>query len=191
MALGQMIVGDGDDRGRRLDRRRARAGGRSCRRSRPAPPQSTRRPRRRQCGGIELAQHEVGVGDGRLGAAAAVADRARIGAGAVGADLQDAGLGDARDRAAAGADRVDVDHRHADRHAVGDVLFSRQSGLAGADQRHIEAGAAHVAGDQVGMPRLLADAGGGHRARRRPRHHGLHGVVARRPCRSSCRRCPA
>ena len=37
--------------------------------------------------GIEPAQHDVGVGHGRLGAAAAVARRAGLGAGALGADI--------------------------------------------------------------------------------------------------------
>ena len=37
---------------------------------------------------IEPAEHHVGVGDGRLGAAAAVADRAGIGARALRADLE-------------------------------------------------------------------------------------------------------
>ena len=174
---GQMIAGDGDDRRRRLDgvepERRADLLD-ECRLDgfdRHAAGDA------RQGGRVELAQHQVGIGHGRFGAAAAVADRAGIGAGTVGSDLQDAGLGDARDRAAAGADRVDVDHRHANRHAVGDVLLRRQRGLAAADQGHVEAGAAHVAADQVGMARLLADAGGGERAGRRSRHHGLHGIV--------------
>ncbi len=37
---------------------------------------------------VEVAEHDVGVGDGRLLAAAAVAGGARIGAGALGADLE-------------------------------------------------------------------------------------------------------
>ena len=48
--------------------------------------------------GIEPAEHDVGVGDGRLGAAAAIADRAGIGARAVRADLERADVVDPGDR---------------------------------------------------------------------------------------------
>ena len=53
---------------------------------------------------------QIGVGDGRLLAAAAVAGRARHGAGALRADAQRAVL-DPRDRAAAGADLENIHHR--------------------------------------------------------------------------------
>ena len=46
--------------------------------------------------GIEPAEHQVGVGDGRPLAAAAVADRPGRGAGALRPDLQHAGVVDAR-----------------------------------------------------------------------------------------------
>src|SRR5581483_3159464 len=65
--------------------------------------------------GIEHAGDDVGVGDGDIFAAAVVADRAGVGAGAIGADLQAADRVDARDGAAAGADRVDIEHRQRDR----------------------------------------------------------------------------
>ena len=54
--------------------------------------------------------------------AAVVADRARIGAGAARPDLQQAAAVDMGDRAAAGADGVDVEHRRLDRIAVHDRL---------------------------------------------------------------------
>src|SRR5690606_17366771 len=61
---------------------------------------------------IEAAEHQVGVGDGRLAAAAPVADWTRVRAGALGSD-RDALRGvDPRDGAAAGADRANLDHRH-------------------------------------------------------------------------------
>src|SRR5207245_670828 len=59
--------------------------------------------------GIEIAEHEVRVGDGRRGAATAVADRSGVGARALGSDLERPRF-DRRDRSAAGADRFDVDH---------------------------------------------------------------------------------
>ena len=61
------------------------------------------------------AEHQIGVGDGRLVAAVRVAHRAGLGAGALRADLEMAFAGDPGDRAAAGADGLDVDHRDAHR----------------------------------------------------------------------------
>ena len=57
----------------------------------------------------EPAEHEVGVGDGGLCAAAAVAGRARLRARALRADLHQPVAVEPGDRAAAGADRVDVE----------------------------------------------------------------------------------
>src|SRR2546428_7025866 len=74
--------------------------------------------------GADPAEHQIGVGDGRLVAAAAVAGRARHRLGAVRPDAQGAAVVDPGDRAAAGADRVDVDDRDADRGAG-------EAGLAG------------------------------------------------------------
>ena len=64
--------------------------------------------------GIEYAERHIGVGDGGLCAATAVAGRPGLGAGALRPDLQHAGGVDPGDRAAARADRRDVDRRHAD-----------------------------------------------------------------------------
>ena len=97
-----------------------------------------RRPSRR------LASEMVG-----RGAAAAVGDRAGLGAGALGADLEQAGGVDAGDRAAAGADGADVDHRHVDRHGVFELDLVGDRGRAVADQRDVGRGAAHVVGDEV------------------------------------------
>src|SRR5205085_6337384 len=58
---------------------------------------------------VEIAEHKVGVGDGWLGAALAVAGRPRRGAGAFRPDMQDAAGINPSDRAAAGADRGDVE----------------------------------------------------------------------------------
>ena len=72
----------------------------------------------------EPAEHDIGVGDGRPRAAAAVARRARHGLGAHRADAQRAALVDPGDRAAAGADGVDVDDRQAHRD-VSELGFAR------------------------------------------------------------------
>jgi hypothetical protein len=71
--------------------------------------------------GVDAAEHDVGVGGGGLAAAAAVAGRAGHGAGALRPDAQQPALVDPGDRAAAGADGADVDHRHLDRQAPLDL----------------------------------------------------------------------
>ena len=60
---------------------------------------------------VEAAEHEIGVGHRRRLAAAAVAGRARIGARAHRPDMQAAAVVAPGERAAAGADLDDVDHR--------------------------------------------------------------------------------
>ena len=65
--------------------------------------------------GGEVAEQQVGVGHRRLGAAAAVTGGPGLGAGRARADPQRAAGVAPADRAAAGADRVDVDHRQLDR----------------------------------------------------------------------------
>jgi hypothetical protein len=67
---------------------------------------------------VEAAQHDVGVGHRGAVAAAAVGRRSRHRAGRARPDLEGAGLVDEGDRAAAGADRVHVDHRHQHREAA-------------------------------------------------------------------------
>ncbi len=94
----------------------------------------------------------MGVGDGGLQAAAARGGGAGVRAGAGRADFQQAGGVDAGDRAAAGADGADVDHRHVDWHGVFDLDLGGDRGLAAADQRDVGGGAAHVVGDEVGYP---------------------------------------
>ena len=105
---------------------------------------------RRKLVGLDLAQHHVAVGH-RQRAAAAIAGRAGVGAGAFGADLHPA-LRVGQDRAAACRDGMDAHHRRAHPHA-------RDLGLEGpligacvvAD---IGRGPAHVEADQ------LVEAGG-------------------------------
>jgi hypothetical protein len=127
--------------------------------------------------GVEPAQHEVRVGDRRLLATAAVGDRSRLGAGALRAYLQDARARHARDGAAAGADRVDVDHRHAHRQTVAHLLVGAHRRRAADDHADVEAGAAHVARDHVGVAGRQRGEGRGLDARRRPRHERVDGVA--------------
>ena len=128
-----------------------------------------------QAVGIEPAQHQVGVGDGGFAAAAAVADRPGPRAGALRADAQHARGIDRGDRAAAGADRVHVDHRHVDGHGVFQLELARHGRHGVLDQADVGRGAAHVVGDEVGMARGAAGIGRRHHARGRARHHGVHG----------------
>ena len=118
---------------------------------------------------IEPAEQQIGVGDGRLGAAAAVADRAGIGAGAFRADLDQARGIDARDRAAAGADRMHRHHRHVDRHRIFDLDLVGDGGLGVEDQRDVGRGAAHVVGDERREAGAPAGIGGGDHAGGRAR----------------------
>ena len=115
---------------------------------------------------IEKAADQVGVGDGRPRAAAPVADRARIGAGALRADIEKAAAVDPGDRAAAGRDRGHVERRHVDLPARDGALghLERHAAL---DEGDVGAGAAHVERDEAGSaPRPPPD--GRWPARRRP-----------------------
>jgi hypothetical protein len=98
---------------------------------------------------IESSEVEVGVGDRRLVATAAIADRAGHGPGAGWADAQQAGGVHGGDAAAASANRHDVDHRDAHRHRVLDLLLSRDRRLPADDDADVVARAAHIAGDDV------------------------------------------
>ena len=129
--------------------------------------------------GVDAAEQQVGVGHRGLAPAPAVADRPRRRAGTLRPDAQDAALVHPRDAAAARADGLDVHHGHAERHAVGDVLLRRRGRHAAAHDGDVEAGAAHVAADEVG------EAGGGAQTRGRddaggrPGHDRLHRLLAR------------
>ena len=94
--------------------------------------------------GVDAAEHDIGVGRSRRGAAAAVAGRARHRAGALRADAQQSALVDPGDRAAAGADGADVDHRHLDRQAPLDLEVGGERDLTVDHRRAVGRGAAHV-----------------------------------------------
>ena len=115
--------------------------------------------------GIEIAEHEIGIGDGGLAAAAAVARRPRVGACRARPDPQRPGAVDPGDASAAGADLGEVDH-------------GRLHRQAGSGAHHAEAAlAAHleVMGDRG---RAVADqAGLGGRPAHVERQHALE-VVA-------------
>ncbi len=98
---------------------------------------------------VEAPQHDVGVGEGRPGAAAPVAGRTRLGAGALRPHFRQPAGVDPSQAAAAGADRVEVEAGRADRQAAHVAL--RGAGRAeAAHEAHIRAGAADVDGDEIG-----------------------------------------
>ena len=106
---------------------------------------------RRKVRRVELAQHDVGIGHGER-AAAAVAPRPRIGAGALRTDAEArAVVGD--DRAATGRDRMHAQHRHREAHAR-DLRLERTLVGAG-EMRDVGRRTAHVEADDAGKARAL------------------------------------
>ena len=80
--------------------------------------------------GIETPQNQVCVGHGRVGTAGVVARRARIGAGALWADLEKAALVHPGERAATGANGSDVNEGRRDRNAPFDLILRGVAVLA-------------------------------------------------------------
>ncbi len=125
----------------------------------------------------QVAEDDVGVGHRRLCAAAAVGDRPGHRAGRLRPDAQRLGQRrDLRDRAAAGADRLHVERRDADRQ-VADVGRAHQARLAVLDQRDVGRGAADVEGQDVLQPRRLRDPERPGDAAGRPRHQQRHRLL--------------
>ena len=126
---------------------------------------------------VDAAEHEVGVGHRRQRAAAAVAGRAGLGAAGIGADGDAAHRVHAPDRAAAGADLDELDHRHAHRQAAAlevapgarHLEAARALGLAVLDEADLGRGAAHVEGEHVAQPALARQVRGQDGAARGPR----------------------
>ena len=129
---------------------------------------------------VEKAADEVGVGDGRPRAAAPVAGRAGIGAGALRPDIEEAAAVDPGDRAAAGRDRGHVERRHVDLPARDHALGHLQRHAA-LDEGDVGAGAAHVEGDEAALrPGVaLGEIGAGLRARGGAGEQRVHGAPAR------------
>ena len=122
--------------------------------------------------GAEPAEDEIGVGDGRLGAAEAVADRAGRRARAFRTHPQGVADLDAGDAAAAGADLLDVDHRHLHGQPRGIAADQRRAGHqhgALVDHAGLGGGAAHVERDGVGEADRVAQHLGADDARGRSR----------------------
>ena len=118
---------------------------------------------------VDDAQDDVRIGDRGLGAALAVAGRARHGAGALRPDVQQPAHVDPGDAAAAGADGAHV-HLGDSEAVVAEHRLRRNHQPAGADRRDIEGGAAHVDDDDV---LLVGQVRGCDRRERRARHHAV------------------
>ena len=128
-----------------------------------------------EVGRVEVAEHEVGVGHGRL---ACRRGRSRPGPGSaparVGADLQQAERVDARDRAAAGADLDHVDRPdltgspepRLKRYTRSTSNSCAISGSPSLDHAQLGRRAAHVEREQVGDRRRPSRRRGRERARR-------------------------
>lgn len=125
----------------------------------------------REVGGLDAAQHDVGVGDGER-AAAPVAGGAGVGARGVGSHAV-AGAVEVQDRAPAGGGGVDVEHRRTQPHP-GDLRGEHPLVLAG-EVGDVGGGAAHVEADDPVEPGELRHAGHADDPAGRP---GQDGVLA-------------
>ena len=108
---------------------------------------------------VEATDQDVRVGDRRVRASLVVARGPRRGAGTLWAHFQETVDIDPGNRAATGADRVDVERRHAKREArERAVLNLRRRPVA--QQAHIRARTADVQGNHIGEARGLRARGG-------------------------------
>ena len=134
----------------------------------------------------KVPENEMGVGDGRLVAAAPIAGGPGRRPGALRADREHAACRDARDRAAAGPDGDEIDHGQPHRPA-GDLSVHGQPRPAVVDESDVGRGAADVDADKVPEP--------GARAREacpdRSRRGSGEGRLDRRPAYRARARHPA
>ena len=128
-------------------------------------------------------EHELRVRIRRLPAPLPVTGGAGVGARALRPAPRVAGGIEPGDRAAAGADRDDVDRREADRHAPLEVEGPRQLRLSVPDDGDVRARAAHVEAHDVAPAARSRDRGARDHAGRRPRVQRLDrrtlGVIGR------------
>jgi hypothetical protein len=117
------------------------------------------------------------IRDRRFAAAPAIGDRPGLRPGAFRSDHQRACAGEARDRAAAGTNRHQVDHGETDRPAA-DAAIGGEPGLAPVDQGNVGRGAADIDADEVEMAGAGTDVGRADGASRGAGERGLHGRAA-------------
>ena len=130
-------------------------------------------------GGIEAAEHHVGVGDRGALAALAVAGRAGHRARALRAHLEEAAGVDPADRASARADRARRHAGHAHGQAELDLEVRGVERLSVDDQADVAARAAHVERDRLGRPGGARRVGAADRAARDAREQQVRRACTR------------
>ena len=131
----------------------------------------------RNASGSSRPEHDVGVGDCRLGATTSVARGTGLGTRRLRPHLEQAELIDPSEAAAAGADLDEVDRRHRHREArtlleavdAGDLERVRELRLAIVDQARLGGGAAHVEAQQTILAEPTGEPRAGERTGRRTR----------------------
>ena len=126
------------------------------------------------CLAVDAAQHQMGVGDGGPVAARPVAGRARHRAGRLRSHPQPPARVHPGDGAAPGPDGGDLDHRGPYHQPEVDGGLGAGHGAPGVHHGHVEAGAAHVAGDHVVVARRPGQIGAGDHPRGRAAQGGPH-----------------
>ena len=137
-----------------------------------------RQPAAENAAGRKQSDPDIGVGDGRSRSAATVAGGPRRRAGALRADLQHARRVKPCDRAAASADRGNVDGRH-DHGKIADLALGRVENIA-VDDSDVDAGAAHVEADDSALAGDASDLQRAHGAGCGPGQQCLHRRVGGR-----------
>ena len=118
--------------------------------------------------GIEPAQHRIRIGHRGQLAAAAIGRRTGIGARALRPDLEQSARVYPGDRAAPGADGMDIKRARAHREAAHQAL-ALLCGLPFADQAHVGRGAAHVEGNKIVQAQVFTQTHAADDAARRSR----------------------
>ena len=123
--------------------------------------------------GIDIAEDQVCVGDGRYRAAVAITRGPRRGAGALRSYTQQATRIDPRHAPAARPDRMDVDSGHAERKAR-DLHIRTHRNLAARNHGHLEARTAHLDQHLISLAVAVTDEYTRRRAGRGPRADREH-----------------
>src|SRR4030095_1277271 len=100
--------------------------------------------------GIEKAARQVGVGDGCLGAAPAIAGWGRPSTGTFWSHMDESARVDSGDATAPGTDSFHIDGRHAE-HMAGDNAFAMHGDIPVGDNADVEARPAHVDDNDIAL----------------------------------------
>ena len=149
---------------------------------------------------IEATKDEIGIGDGRFGAAFPVTGRSRRRPCAERSDFEPATGVDPGDASTAGTNFDDIDHRQHHRmpcRRPADVVSVDDLGFPFFDEAGFRRSAAHVKGDYIWQTKACAQLAATDDASDRPRFHdrnrlgfrrfGRHGAAVRLHDRENCR----